>query len=240
MTELLIQIDQVATLRQSRKMGYPDPVAAAIMAELGGADGIVVHLREDRRHIQDRDVRILRKVVQSSLLLKMTASSEMLGVALNVKPDTVILVPEKREEITTDGGLDLMVHKTTVSETVATLKNSGIPIGIFVAPDPEQLKLAHQCNADIVEIHTGEYSEATTSAKRGQIYSRIVDAVKLATRLKLNVHVGYGLDYDSIKSFQTLPEISRFCIGHSVVSRAVLVGMENAAREMRNLIRGLR
>ncbi len=239
MTKLLIQIDQVATLRQSRKMDYPDPVAAAIMAELGGADGIVIHLREDRRHIQDRDVRILRKVVQTRLLLKMTASAEMLGVALNIKPDMVILVPEKREEITTDGGLDLMVHKSTVSETVATLRNSGIPVGIFVAPDPEQLKLAHQCNADMVEIHTGDYGEATTNAKRSQLYSRIVDAVKLATRLKLIVYVGSGLDYVSIKTFQGLPEISRFCIGHSVVSRALLVGMENAVREMRTLIREL-
>ena len=239
MAELLIQIDQVATLRQSRKMEYPDPVAAAIMAELGGADGIVAHLREDRRHTQDRDVRILRKVVQTKLLLKMAVSAEMLGVALNVKPDIVILVPEKREEITTDGGLDLMVHKTTVSETVATLKNSGIPVGIFIAPDPEQLKLAHQCNTDIVEIHTGGYAEATTSAKRSQILSKIVDAVKLALRLKLKVHVGYGLGYDTIKSFQGLKEISRFCVGHSVVSRAVLVGMENAVREMRTLIRDL-
>lgn len=239
MAKFLVQIDQVATLRESRKTEYPDPVAAAIMAELGGADGIVVHLREDRRHIQDRDVRILRKVVQTGLTLKMTASSEMLGVALNIKPDLVILVPEAREEITTEGGVDLMVHKATVSEIAATLNNSGIPVGIMIAPDPEQLKLAHQCNANIVEIHTGAYSEATTSAKRSQLFSRIVDAVKLASRLKLRAHAGYGLGYDTIKNFQGLGEISHFCIGHSIVSRAVLVGLENAVREMRTLINEL-
>jgi pyridoxine 5-phosphate synthase len=239
MAKLLIQIDQVATLRESSKSAHPDPVAAAVLAELGGADGIVVHLRQDRRHIQDRDVRILRRVVQTRLILKMTATSEMLGVALNVKPDIVILVPEKGEEITTEGGLDLMVHKSTVAETVGTLKNSGIPVGIFIGPDVEQIKLAHQSDADIVEIHTGTYCEATTSAKRSQIFSKIVDAVKLAHRLKLEIYAGYGVGYDMIKSFAGLSEISDFCIGHSIVSRAVLTGMENAVREMRRLIKEL-
>jgi pyridoxine 5-phosphate synthase len=237
MATLSVQIDQVATLRQSRKTIYPDPVSAAVMAELGGADGIAVHLREDRRHIQDRDLRILRKVVQTKLILKMTASSEMLGVALNIKPDMVVLVPEKREEISIEGGLDMMVHKTTVSETAATLQNSGIPVGILIDPDPEQLKLSHQSNANTVEIHTGTYSESTTTAKRNQAFSKIVDAVKLAYRLKIGVHLACGLDYTNIKTFAGLGEINEFCIGHSIISRAVMSGLENAVREMRSLIR---
>jgi pyridoxine 5-phosphate synthase len=237
MAKLTLQIDQVATLRQSRKTIYPDPVSTAVLAELGGADGIAVHLREDRRHIQDRDLRILRKVVQTQLVLKMTASSEMLGVALNIKPDMVVLVPEKREEVSIEGGLDMMVHKSTVSETVATLQNSGIPVGVLIDPDPEQLKLAHQSSANAVEIHTGTYSESTTTAKRNQAFSKIVDSVKLAYRLKIGVRLGCGLDYNNIKAFRGLTEISEFCIGHSIIARAVMSGLENAVREMRTLIR---
>jgi pyridoxine 5-phosphate synthase len=240
MANLSVQIDQVATLRQSRRTIYPDPVAAAVIAELAGADGIAVHLREDRRHLQDRDLRILRKVVQTKLILKMTASSEMLGVALNIKPDQVVLVPEKREDISIEGGLDMMVHKSTVSETVGTLQNSGIPIGILIDPDPEQLKLAHQSNANFVEIQTGTYSESTTTAKRNQAFSKIVDSIKLAHRLKIGVHLGYGLDYNNIKPFTGLSEINEFCVGHSIIARAVMVGLEKAVKEMRMLIRETR
>jgi pyridoxine 5-phosphate synthase len=238
MANLSVQIDQVATLRQSRKTIYPDPVAAAVIAEMAGADGIAVHLREDRRHVQDRDLRILRKVVQSSLTLKMAATSEMLGVALNIKPDRVVLVPEKREEISIEGGLDMMVHKSTVSETVGTLQNSGIPVGILIDPDPEQLKLAHQSNANFIEVQTGTYSESTTTAKRNQAFSKIVDSVKLAHRLKIGVHLGTGLDYNNIKPFAELIEINEFYIGHSIIARALMIGLENAVKEMRMLIRG--
>jgi pyridoxine 5-phosphate synthase len=237
MAGLIVQIDQSATLRESRNTLYPDPIAVAVAAELGGADAIAVHLREDRAHIQDRDLRILRKVVQTRLILKMTASSEMLGVALNIKPDVVILVPEKRETLGLDGGLDLMVHKSTAAETISTLQNSGIPVGIVVHPDPEQIKLAHQGNANCIEIHSGAYTEATTTAKRNQMFSRIVDSVKLAYRLKTTVQVGYGLCYNSIKAFGGLPEISDFSIGHSIIARALLVGMEKAVRDMRSLIK---
>ncbi len=236
MARLIVQIDAVATLREAAGSQQPEPASAAAMAELGGADGIAVHLREDRKHTQDRDVRILRKIIQTRFILKMAATSEMLGVALNVKPDIVILVPEEREGLGGQGGLDLMVHKTTVAETVGTLKNSGIPVGVIVEADVEQIKLVHQSNADIVEIHTGAFCEATTSAKRSQNFSKIVDSIKLSHRLKMEVFVGSGIDYASIKSFVGLSEINSFCIGHSIVSRAVLKGMESAVRDMRSLI----
>lgn len=239
MARLFVQIDAVATLREAARTQQPEPASAAIMAELGGADGIAVHLREDRKHAQDRDVRILRKIIQTRFILKMAATSEMLGVALNVKPDIVILVPEEREGLSSEEGLDLMVHKTTVTETVGTLKNSGIPVGVLVAADVEQIKLVHQSNADLVEIHTGAYCEATTSAKRTQNFSKIVDSIKLAHRLKMEVFVGSGIDYASIKSFAGLTEINSFCIGHSIVARAVLTGMESAVRDMHGLIREL-
>ncbi len=239
MAGLAVNVDHVATLREARKACYPDPVAAAVLAELAGADGIVVHLRGDRRHIQDRDVRILRKIVQTRLILEMASTSEMLGIALDIKPDLVTLVPEKREELTTEGGLDLIVHKNAVAETVGTLQNSGIPVSIFIDPDPEQIKLAYQINADMVEIHTGIFCDATTSKKREIAFSKIVDAAKLAHKLKLGVNAGHGLCYKTIKTFKGLYEIDEFSIGHSIISRAVLVGMERAVKEMLALIKEL-
>ncbi|HHP7233919.1 MAG TPA: pyridoxine 5'-phosphate synthase [Desulfobacterales bacterium] len=236
MAALNLQIDHVATLREVRKTRFPDPVTVAAMAEVGGVDGIVVHLREDRRHVQDRDLRILRKTLQTRLILKMTASSEMLGVALNVKPDAVLLVPESREEAAMEGGLDLMVHKTTLAETIGNLENSGIPVGVVINPDPGQIKLAHQCNAKFVQVHTGGYCEATTSAKRGQLFSRIVDAIKLADRLNIGVHIGNRLCYKTVPAFREISEIDEFNIGHSLIARALMVGMEQAVRDMRRLI----
>jgi len=195
MAGLAVNVDHIATLRQSRGVSYPDPVAAAVLAELAGADGIVVHLRGDRRHIQDRDVRILRRVVQTKLILEMASTTEMLGIALDIKPDLVTLVPERREEITTEGGLDLVVHKTAVTETIGMLQNSGIPVSIFIDPKPEQLKLAHQANANMVEIHTGTFCDAKTSKKKKQAFSKIVDAIKLSYKLRLGVNVGHGICY---------------------------------------------
>jgi pyridoxine 5-phosphate synthase len=239
MAGLSVSVNHVATIREARQVIYPDPVAAAVLAEVAGADGIVIHLRGDRRHIQDRDIRILRKVVQTKLILKMAATSEMLGFALDIKPDLVTLVPEKPEEITTEGGIDLVIHKTNVAETISTLQNSGIPVSVFIDPDLEQLKLAHQCNTDLVEIYTGSFCEATTAAKKEQAFSKIVDAVKLAYKLKLGVNAGHGLCYNTIKAFKGLKEINEFSIGHSIVSRAVLVGMEKAVKEMLALIKAL-
>ncbi|MBT8374512.1 MAG: pyridoxine 5'-phosphate synthase [Deltaproteobacteria bacterium] len=239
MAGLAVNVDHIATLRQLRGVSYPDPVAAAVLAELAGANGIVVHLRRDRRHIQDRDVRILRKVVQTKLILEMATTTEMLGIALDIKPNLVTLVPERREEITTEGGLDLVVHKTAVTETVRTLQNSGIPVSIFIDPEPEQLKLAHQSKANLVEIHTGTFCDATTSKKKKQAFSKIVDAIKLSHKLKLGINVGHGICYNTIKAFKGLKEIDEFSIGHSIVSRASLVGMERAVKEMAALIKEL-
>ena len=239
MAGLAVNIDHVATLREVRKVSYPEPVAAAVLAELAGADGIVVHLRKDRRHIQDRDVRILRKVIQTKLILEMASTSEMVGIALDIKPDLVTLVPEKREELTTEGGLDLFVHKNSVAETVGSLQDNGIPVSIFIDPEPEQIELAYKIDASTVEIHTGTFCDATTPKKRDQAFDKIVDAVKLAHKLKLKINAGHGICYNTIKTFKGLHEIDEFSIGHSIVSRAVLVGMERAVKEMSALINKL-
>ena len=239
MAGLAVKINQVAVLREARKSQFPDPVAAAQLAELAGADGIVVHLRNDRRDIRDRDVRILRQTIQSKLILEMASTTEMVGMALDVKPDHVTLVPGKREEFSAEGGLDLVVHKDEITETVDTLQNSGIPVAILIDPQPEQLKQAHRTNAGIVEIHTGAYCEAKTAHKRHHAFLRIVDAIKLAHKLNLSVKASRSLCYKSIKAFSGLAEIDEFSIGHSIVSRALLTGMEKAVKEMIELIRAL-
>ena len=206
------------------------------LAELAGADGIIVHLRLDRKHIKDRDVRILRNVVQTKLILEMASTAEMVGVALDIKPDLVTLVPEKREEFTVDGGLDLIVHRADVSDTVATLQNSGIPVGLLVDPEPEQIKLAHKIGASLVEIRSATYCDAKTAQKRHQAFLNIIDAVKLAHKLKFSVKVGRGLCYKTVKVFKNIDEIDEFSIGHSIISRAVLIGMQAAVADMRKLI----
>jgi pyridoxine 5-phosphate synthase len=239
MAGLAVKIDQVAALRNARKSQSPDPVTAATMAEMAGADGITVHLRLDRKYINDRDVQILRSVVQSKLILETASTSEMVGVALDIKPDLVILVPEKREEFTADGGLDLIVHRSDIYDTVATLQNSGIPVGLLVDPEPEQIRLAHKIGASLVEIHTATYCEAKTAPKRHQAFLNIVDAVKLAHKLKFSVKVGRGLCYKTVKAFKKIDEIDEFSIGHSIISRAVLIGMQAAVADMRTLILAL-
>jgi pyridoxine 5-phosphate synthase len=237
MAGLSVNIDHVATLRESREfVSYPEPVAAAVLAELAGAKGIVVHLREDRRHIQERDVRVLRKIIQTKLTLEMASTSEMIGIALDIKPDIVTLVPESREELTTEGGLDLLLHKETVAETISTLQSSGIPVCVFIDPNPEQIKIAHQINASMIEIHTGTFCDASTIKLQNHILSKISQAAKYAYKLKLGVNAGHGLCYKTINAFKGLSEINEFSIGHSIVSRAVLVGMEKAVKEMLNLV----
>jgi pyridoxine 5-phosphate synthase len=239
MAGLAVKVDQVAALRAVRKSQFPDPVAAAAMAELAGADGIIVHLQQDRRHTKDRDVRILRNVVQTKLILEMASTNEMVGVALDIKPDMVTLVPERREEYTDERGLDLIVHRNDIAETVGTLQNSGIPVGLLVDPEPEQIKMAHRSNATMVEIHTGSYCDAKTAQKRHQAFLNIVDAVKIAHKLKFSVKAGRGLCYKTIKAFRGISEIDEFSIGHSIVARAVLTGMQTAVRDMIKLIMAL-
>ena len=236
MSGLAVKVDQVAALRAVRKSQFPDPVTAATLAEMAGADGIIVHLRQDRKHTKDRDVRILRSVVQSKLILEMASTSEMVGVALDIKPDLVTLVPERREKYSDEGALDLILNRDDIAETVATLQNSGIPVGLLVDPEPEQIKLAHMSNATMVEIHTAAYCDAKTAQKRHQAFLNIVDAVKLAYKLKFSVKAGRGLCYKSIKAFKGIHEIDEFSIGHSIIARAVLTGMQNAVEEMLRLI----
>ena len=239
MAQLAVNVDHVATLREARKIDYPEPAAAAVLAETAGADGIVVHLREDRRHINERDVNLIKKLVKSKLILEMAATSEMLGIALNVRPDIVTLVPESRQEVTTEGGLDIITHQNNIRETVATLKNAGIQVSIFVDPDLDQIKTAHRVDADMIEIHTGAFCDATTEKEKEKAFTRIVNAAKTAHKLKLGVNAGHGLCYHTIKAFKGLAEVDEFSIGHSIISRAVFTGLEQAVRDMRALIKEL-
>ncbi|MFW5874788.1 MAG: pyridoxine 5'-phosphate synthase [bacterium] len=241
MTSLAVNVDHIATLRQARggATRYPDPVHAAALAELGGADGIVVHLREDRRHIQDRDVYILRKTVLSRLILEMAATGEMLSIAKDVRPDLVTLVPEKRQELTTEGGLDVRSLSESVGQAVQTLHDADIRVSLFVDPDADQIRASADTGADMVEIHTGAFCEAQNEEQRKRLFSDITESARLAGQLDLGVNAGHGLCYNTIKYFKGTRSIDEFSIGHSIVSRAALTGMEQAVREMRDLIRNL-
>lgn len=227
---LVVNVDHVATVRQARRGLEPDPVAAAQLALLGGADGIVCHLREDRRHVQDRDVRILREVVHHRFCLEMAPTQDMLKMALEVRPDSVTLVPERREELTTEGGLDVLCAIGEIGEMVRALAESRVRTCLFVAPDLDQVKAAHRVGARAIEIHTGRYAEG--GPDREDELRRIRDAARLAAKLKLEVGVGHGLDYRNVASLLEIDVVDEFSIGHSIVSRAVFVGMERAVREM--------
>ncbi|RJP84096.1 MAG: pyridoxine 5'-phosphate synthase [Desulfobacteraceae bacterium] len=239
MAGLSVNVDHIATLRQARGVNYPDPVAAAVLAELAGADGIVVHLREDRRHIQDRDVHILKQTVQSKLILEMAATDEMLRIAMEVEPNLVTLVPEKRAELTTEGGLDVISHATHLAQAIDRLHDRNIPVSLFVDPDPAQIEQARHIQADVIEIHTGAFCDAIEAAEKDAAFSKIILAAKTAYQLNLGVNAGHGLCYHSIKRFKGLKEIDEFSIGHSIVSRAALVGMKRAVSDMLKLIRDL-
>ena len=236
MAKLAVNVDHIATLRENRKTNYPDPVAAAIIAELAGADGIVIHLRADRRHINERDVRLIRQVVQTKLILEMASTPEMVGIATDIRPDLITLVPEKREELTTEGGLDLLIYQDSIAQTIAILHENKIPVSIFIDPDLEQIKIAHRIKADMIEIHTGAFCDANTPEKKQSSMSKIVNTAKLAYKLKLGVNAGHGICYNTIRDFTGINEIDEFSIGHSIVARATLVGMEKAVREMKELI----
>jgi pyridoxine 5-phosphate synthase len=237
MSRLAVNVDHVATIRQARGGVYPDPVHAAVLAELGGADGIVVHLREDRRHIQDRDVRILRETVLSKLILEMAATDEMIGIAGSIKPDLVTLVPEKRSEITTEGGLDVSANLKHVKNAVERLHAQGLPVSIFIDPDKRQIELASETGAEMIEIHTGRYCEAGTADQKKRHFSEIAEAARLARNLDLEVNAGHGLCYNTIKWFTGTGLIDEFSIGHAIIGRSVLVGMKEAVIEMRDLVK---
>lgn len=237
MALLSINIDHVATVREARGINEPEPVLAAGLAELAGADGIICHLREDRRHINDRDLRILRETVKTKLNLEMAAVDEMVRIARDVKPDLVTLVPEKREELTTEGGLDVRSKPDHYRGVTERLKEAGIPVSFFIDPEPGQIEAAHQVGADVVEIHTGHYSEARSEADARERFERIEKSVQFSATLKLGISAGHGLNYVNIKRFKTLPLIEEYSIGHSIVARAVLVGFERAVGEMVTLVK---
>jgi pyridoxine 5-phosphate synthase len=231
-----VNVDHVATLRQTRRTPYPDPVAAALLAELAGADQITIHLREDRRHIQERDLQVMRKTVTTRLNLEMAATQEMVKIAYDVRPDECTLVPERREELTTEGGLDVVSGRDVVRKVVKTLRDAEIQASLFIDADLDQVKAAHRVEAEVVEIHTGRYCDARLASDRRRELARIVDAAKAATKLGLKVSAGHGLNYQNILPVAAISEIEEFNIGHAIVARALLVGMERAVREMKELI----
>jgi pyridoxine 5-phosphate synthase len=237
MIRLGVNIDHVATVRQARRAVEPDPVAAAVLALLGGADGITVHLREDRRHIQDRDVRQLRAVVTNRLNLEMAPVDAIADIACDIKPDEATLVPERREELTTEGGLDAITHEKTVARVVRRLRKAGIEVSLFLDPDARQIEIAHQLGVQAVEIQTARYAEAKTPAAREQELTALREATAFARERSLHVHLGHGLNYGNVQAVAALPGVEELNIGHSIVSRAVLVGMERAVRDMKDAIR---
>lgn len=236
MARLGINIDHVATLRQARGAQEPDPIAAAVLVELAGADGLVVHLREDRRHIQDRDLVKLREIVQTKLNLEMAAEEAMAKIALTVKPHLVTLVPENRQELTTEGGLDVVAHREKIKQILSLLHDGGIPVSLFIDPDFDQIKAAHKLSADYVELHTGTYANARLLKKEDAQVEAITQSAKLAYKLGIGVSAGHGLTYRNVKRLTQIPEIVEYNIGHSVIARAVLVGLERAVREMKELV----
>ena len=232
-----MNVDHVATLRQARRAGYPDPVVAAALAELAGADQITVHLREDRRHIQERDLNMLRQTVHTRLNLEMAAVQPMVQTALEVKPDEATLVPERREELTTEGGLDVVGQRDSIRRVARQLRDGEILTSLFIDPDAEQVKASHKADAQVIEIHTGRYCDARGEKERQTELSRIVEAAKLGRRLGLKVAAGHGLSYENVRPIVAVEEIEELNIGHAIVARAVLVGMQEAVGAMLELLK---
>ena len=230
-----VNVDHVATVREARKTFEPDPVMAATLAILGGADGITVHLREDRRHIHDRDLRLLREMVPCELNLEMAATDGMIRTALDIKPDMVTIVPEKRQELTTEGGLDMVSQKERIKGTARKIHAAGIPVSLFINPRIIDVDMSKEVGADMVEIHTGLFANARAKKQEDELL-RIVEAVKVANKLDLAVNAGHGLNYYNVRRIAALEGIRGLYIGHSIISRAVLVGIERAVKEMKELM----
>ena len=236
MARLAVNVDHVATVRQARGGNEPDPVLAAGLAELAGADGIICHLREDRRHIQDRDLKLLRQTVKTRLNMEMAAVDDMIDIAVNVRPDMVTLVPEKREELTTEGGLDVMARPEMYRKAVERFHGAGIDVSFFVDPEPKQVEAVHRCGGDIIEIHTGHYP-MQIGFRGEERFVRVVQAAEAAQSFELGISAGHGLNYQNIKRFKELPLVQEYSIGHSIVAMAVFVGFENAVRKMIDLVK---
>jgi pyridoxine 5-phosphate synthase len=232
-----VNVDHVATLRQVRRAAYPDPVVAAAIAEMAGAHQITIHLREDRRHIQDRDLRLLRETCQTALNLEMAATQEMVKVAYEVKPDLVTLVPERREELTTEGGLDVASQRESLTQLIRHLRDGELEVSLFVDPDLDQIRASHKVDAERVELHTGRYCEARNARERQRELERLVDAAKAATKLGMGCAAGHGLNYDNVQPVARIAEIDELNIGHAIIARAVMVGLDTAVRDMLTLMR---
>jgi len=237
MARLSVNVDHVATVRQARLSTEPDPVSAALRAEHAGADSITMHLREDRRHIQDRDLFMLKRIMKTELNFEMAATREMINIAQEVKPELVTIVPEKREELTTEGGLDLKTRPERMKSDILTLRDAGIEVNLFIDPVPDVVKLSHKLGAGGVEIHTGRYADAETRREKLVELKRIHDSVMLAKRLKLRVHAGHGIDYHNIKELALIKEIEEFAIGFSVIARSIYSGIDRAVRDMAALVK---
>ncbi|MAX54550.1 MAG: pyridoxine 5'-phosphate synthase [Alcanivoracaceae bacterium] len=231
-----VNIDHVATLRQARGTRYPEPVLAALVAEQAGADGITVHLREDRRHINDRDVELLAQTLQTRMNLEMAATEEMVAIATRVQPAHCCLVPEKREELTTEGGLDVVANQAWIAQCCKTLADAGIDVSLFIDADPAQIRAASECGAPTIEIHTGHYAEAKTPEEQAAELERIRKATALALELGLVVNAGHGLHYHNTLPVAAIPGMNELNIGHGIIARAVISGLHQAVKDMRELI----
>jgi len=237
MTKLAINVDHVATVRQARGIMEPDPVSAAAICELAGASGIVVHLREDRRHIQDRDVYLLRQTIKTKLNLEMGANQDIIKIALEVKPDLITLVPEKRQELTTEGGLDVLSQQSKVGKVIEKMTAASIPVSIFADPEPQQLAAAREVGATFVELHTGKYCDVVGERKRDEEFQLLAEAAEAATQLGLRVCAGHGLNYQNTAPIAALDAIEELSIGHAIIARAVFIGLDQAVKEMLAIIR---
>ncbi|MDH5571043.1 MAG: pyridoxine 5'-phosphate synthase [Gammaproteobacteria bacterium] len=235
-----VNIDHVATLRQSRGTRYPDPIQAALAAEQAGADAITIHLREDRRHIQDRDVEMLIDILQTRMNLELAVTDEMLEIASIIKPEDCCLVPERREELTTEGGLDVAGQKERVTDACTQLREAGIRVSLFIDPDPVQVEAAAECGAPVIELHTGNYADAENSAVQAKELHRIVQAMDKGVECNLQVNAGHGLHYHNVKQIAALTDIVELNIGHAIIARSIFTGLDEAVREMKKLMREAR
>ncbi|MCA9232405.1 MAG: pyridoxine 5'-phosphate synthase [Planctomycetales bacterium] len=236
MPSLGVNIDHVATVRQARMTNEPDPIWAAALAELGGADGITLHLREDRRHIQDRDLHLMMQTVAVKLNLELACDDEVLKIACNARPHQATLVPERREEVTTEGGLDVAGSKQRVADATKRLKDAGIVVNLFLDPDPAQIEAGHAVGADAVELHTGAYASAVAQLASPEQLEKLLAAGQLVREAGLTLHAGHGLTYRNVRPIAEMPGMCELNIGHSIISRAIMVGLEQAVRDMKRLI----
>ena len=236
MPVLHVNVDHVATIREARKTSEPDPVYAALQAEQAGAAGITIHLREDRRHIQDRDLRLIRELVQTKVNFEMAATEEMVRIAIQTDPEIVTLVPEKREEVTTEGGLDCIANASTLKSRIGDLKNAGIRVSLFIDPDTNQINMAKELGADDIELHTGEYANARSDEQRAKQLARLENASIHGHDIGLQINAGHGLTYFNVEPVAALPHVEELNIGHSIIARSVYVGIQQAVRDMLELI----